>query len=327
MSKPTNSSSIYMANLDYGMDEQFVRGLFEGYGEKVVYVRVIRKTRPEGSSYAYCFVDFGNKETATRVLRQYNNQPIPGMPNKRFRLNHCQGRGDAQSSLRPEFSIFVGDLSPEVDDLMLHDFFAERYKDVKGAKVVLDDQGIPKGFGFVRFFNEDERNKASVEMQGSTGLGSKPLKISVATPKSRAYEHNRQQANYYGNNQYGQQYNPGQWNQQWQQQGGGGDYGNQYYGQGGGEGEWSAMNYEQYYSYQAQGDMSNQMTDQANAGTEQAAEEQTDKDDQLLLEHGQAATDMETLDEEFMKQNSGELYRAMQKSRWHPVDTYLVTMS
>ena len=39
------------------------------------------------------------------------------------------------------------------------------------------------GYGFVRFSDENEMKRALVEMQGASGLGSKPIRVSVATPK------------------------------------------------------------------------------------------------------------------------------------------------
>ena len=44
-----------------------------------------------------------------------------------------------------EYSLFVGDLSPEVSDDMLLDFFRKRYTSVRVAKVVCDDSGYAKG--------------------------------------------------------------------------------------------------------------------------------------------------------------------------------------
>lgn len=40
-----------------------------------------------------------------------------------------------------------------------------------------------RGYGFVRFSNEIEQKKALSEMQGARGLGLKPIRVSVATPK------------------------------------------------------------------------------------------------------------------------------------------------
>lgn len=45
---------------------------------------------------------------------------------------------------RPEFSVFVGDLTSEVDDYQLHQFFLKKYPSCKGAKVVTDPYGNSK---------------------------------------------------------------------------------------------------------------------------------------------------------------------------------------
>ena len=49
----------------------------------------------------------------------------------------------------PEFSVFVGDLSSEVDDYQLHQFFSKKYPSGKGAKVVTDQFGNSR-YGHLR---------------------------------------------------------------------------------------------------------------------------------------------------------------------------------
>ena len=45
---------------------------------------------------------------------------------------------------RPSFSIFVGDLDAVVTDDKLQDFFAKKYKSVKGAKIMYEEGGLSR---------------------------------------------------------------------------------------------------------------------------------------------------------------------------------------
>ena len=49
--------------------------------------------------------------------------------------------------------------------------------------VVLDSSGKSKGFGFVRFSEETDQQRALIEMQHMTGIGRRPIKVGLAAPK------------------------------------------------------------------------------------------------------------------------------------------------
>lgn len=108
------------------------------------------------------------------------------MPNTEqpFRLNWAAfSTGDRRPETGSDLSIFVGDLASDVTDAMLTDTFASRFPSVKGAKVVVDaNSGRSKGYGFVRFGDENERTRAMTEMNG-VYCSSRPMRIGVATPK------------------------------------------------------------------------------------------------------------------------------------------------
>lgn len=109
------------------------------------------------------------------------------MPNTEqpFRLNWAAfSTGDRRpDNTGSDLSIFVGDLATDVTDALLTDTFASRYPSVKGAKVVVDaNSGRSKGYGFVRFGDENERTRAMTEMNGAY-CSSRPMRIGVATPK------------------------------------------------------------------------------------------------------------------------------------------------
>lgn len=46
--------------------------------------------------------------------------------------------------------------------------------------VILDANGFSKGYGFVRFADEDEQKDALIQMNGFKGIGSKALRVSIA---------------------------------------------------------------------------------------------------------------------------------------------------
>uniref|UniRef100_A0A383W2Q4 RRM domain-containing protein n=1 Tax=Tetradesmus obliquus TaxID=3088 RepID=A0A383W2Q4_TETOB len=81
-----------------------------------------------------------------------------------------------------DFSVFVGDLAPDVTDFVLQEAFRVYYPSVRSAKVIVDPAtGRSKGYGFVRFANEAERDK-SLEMQGYQ-LSNRPIRVSLATAR------------------------------------------------------------------------------------------------------------------------------------------------
>lgn len=123
---------------------------------------------------------------AERILQSYNGTQIPGTE-LNFRLNWASfGIGERRPDAGPEHSIFVGDLAPDVTDYLLQETFRSNYPSVRGAKVVTDPStGRSKGYGFVKFANETERNRAMTEMNG-VYCSTRPMRISAATPKKNS---------------------------------------------------------------------------------------------------------------------------------------------
>lgn len=139
------------------------------------------------SNAGYCFVDFASPDAASKALT-LNGQLIPNS-NRPFKLNWASGGGLADRSRDergPEFSIFVGDLGPEVTEFVLVQLFQNKYTSTKSAKIMSDPiSGMSRGYGFVRFANEEDQQKALTEMQG-VYCGNRPMRISTATPKNKS---------------------------------------------------------------------------------------------------------------------------------------------
>ncbi|KAE9462238.1 hypothetical protein C3L33_05847, partial [Rhododendron williamsianum] len=173
--------TLWIGDLQYWVDDGYLHSCFSHTGE-VVSIKIIRNKitgQPEG----YGFVEFVSHAAAEKILQTYNGAQMPGTE-QTFRLNWASfGIGERRPDAGPEHSIFVGDLAPDVTDYLLQETFRTQYPSVRGAKVVTDpNTGRSKGYGFVKFADETERNRAMTEMNG-VYCSTRPMRISAATPK------------------------------------------------------------------------------------------------------------------------------------------------
>ncbi|XP_067003883.1 tRNA selenocysteine 1-associated protein 1 isoform X2 [Anabrus simplex] len=181
-----SAKMISMLNLEPYMTESFIMSAFQRMGEQPQNVKVMRN-KYTGEPAGYCFVHFSTDEAALNAMHKLSGKIIPNTnPPVRFKLNHAGTTG--RPSLDREFSLWVGDLTPEVDDYTLYRTFASRYQSIRTAKVILDNAGYSKGYGFIRFANEDEQKACLTQMNGYKGLGGKPIKISNAVPKIHRFQ-------------------------------------------------------------------------------------------------------------------------------------------
>lgn len=179
-----NTKFVLSFQLEPYMTENFIIAAFHKMGENPQTVRLMRN-KYTGEPAGYCFVNFMSDEQAIDAMHKLNGKPIPGTnPIVRFRLNSASNSNKLPGNER-EFSVWVGDLSSDVDDYNLYRVFSNKYSSIKAAKVILDSSGFSKGYGFVRFGIEEEQKAALYEMNGYIGLGLKPLKICNAVPKPK----------------------------------------------------------------------------------------------------------------------------------------------
>ncbi|KAF9527975.1 hypothetical protein CPB83DRAFT_894696 [Crepidotus variabilis] len=106
-----------------------------------------------------------------------------------------------QHQFQKEYSIFVGDLAPETSNSDLvavfrnpvlglrsdrEPKFIRPFLSCKSAKIMLDPvTGVSRGYGFVRFTDESDQQRALIEMHGLYCL-SRPMRISPATAKFKS---------------------------------------------------------------------------------------------------------------------------------------------
>ena len=122
---------------------------------KVKSVKIIHD-RNSGNPMGYGFLEFENKTKAKEALNSLNGKPLPKTENKAFKLNWAVYNNNKLYSQNPnEFSIYVCELEPSVNDETLTKFFKEKYASVISSKIIVDPSTkISKGYGFVKFSNK-----------------------------------------------------------------------------------------------------------------------------------------------------------------------------
>ncbi|GME92335.1 unnamed protein product [[Candida] boidinii] len=195
------SRTLWMGDIESWWDEEFVSQIWSKLNKKVS-VKVIKPKQgllmhklaaaaasnevPNSSIFnhsGYCFIEFDSNEDATEAL-SLNGTIIQNTNNKLFRLNWASAATlNTQVDQSPEYSLFVGDLSPGTTEAHLLAFFQNYFDTVKTVRVMTDPAtGLSRCFGFVRFGNEDDRKRALLEVNGRW-LGGRPIRVALATPK------------------------------------------------------------------------------------------------------------------------------------------------
>ncbi|NWI65534.1 TSP1L protein, partial [Todus mexicanus] len=184
----------------------------------------------------------------------------------------------------PDYSIFVGELTPEVDDFQLYDYFLKRYPSCIDCKIATDLLGYSRGYAFVRFGEQGDQMRALQDCQNAPGLGGKRIRLSIGISKRLKAEFQRYQS--YNYNDYYQ------------------DYQNYYSSQ---------WNYDPYadYNYSSYAPYDNM---QAEAAV------MPEMNDDLITEDPQLYFDVDEMNRQFME-TSEELYDSLMNCHWQPLDT------
>ncbi|KAK4051316.1 hypothetical protein OIO90_004797 [Microbotryomycetes sp. JL221] len=184
------SASLHLGDLDPWMDEAYIRECCAWLGwDNVVNIKLIRGSSP---SSGYCFLTFPSAAHAAEVLARFNAAPPMMMPRsgRTFKLNWGTGLPGLQPRWDGEYSVFVGDLGREVTEGDLVALFTPIFPSTKSAKVMCDPStGLSRGYGFVRFSDENDMHRA-LALGQNTGSGlslhGRTLRISEASGPNNA---------------------------------------------------------------------------------------------------------------------------------------------
>ena len=157
----STENNLWMGDIKPWMDEPFILRAFNFYNINPLSVKLIHD-RNTNELKNFCFINFETVEEANKCLIMLNGKQIPNTPTNmsiKFKLNWANYFSSFNKS------VYVGNLSPEVDDISLYNLFKERYSSVHHASVITD-KGKSKGYGFILFRGEKDYEKCLTEMNG-----------------------------------------------------------------------------------------------------------------------------------------------------------------
>ncbi|KRX24823.1 tRNA selenocysteine 1-associated protein 1, partial [Trichinella nelsoni] len=178
----TEDRLLWMGDLEPYMDALFIEDAFRQLGQSV---NVRMAVDRNGNAARYCFIEMPDSATARRAMLTINGTDIPNSKTK-FNLSYANN----SNSNIVEYSLFVNNLSSQINDAELYQIFGKKFISCRGAKVYRGPDGRSRCMGFVRFSNETEQQQALVEMNRKLIRGKK-IMLRIAPVKPRARQVNR----------------------------------------------------------------------------------------------------------------------------------------
>ncbi|KAF5185261.1 Polyadenylate-binding protein [Thalictrum thalictroides] len=182
-------TNLYMKNLDQDVTEEMLREKFLEFG--TITDLVVSKD-DNGDSRGFGFVNFDSPDNAKRALQAMNGTQLGS---KVLYVARAQKKAERAQILRRQFeerrreqiqkfkgsNLYVKNLDDEVDADELRELFSQ-CGTITSIKLMHDEKGVSKGFGFVCFSTPEEANKAVSILHGYM-LRRKPLYVAIAQRK------------------------------------------------------------------------------------------------------------------------------------------------
>ncbi|XP_030755845.1 polyadenylate-binding protein 4-like isoform X2 [Sitophilus oryzae] len=166
--------SLYVGDLHPDVTEAMLYEKFSTAGQ-VLSLRICRDSRTK-QSLGYGYVNFNSPHDAERALDTMNFDPLKGKP---IRIMWCQ----RDPSLRKSGigNVFIKNLDKNIDNKAMYDTFSA-FGNILSCKVVMDEDGYSKGYGFVHFESEEIANRAIDKVNGML-LNDKKVYVGKFVPR------------------------------------------------------------------------------------------------------------------------------------------------
>lgn len=184
-----NYTNIYVKNIDLGFSEKEFEDLFAPFGK---ITSIYLEKDQDGKSKGFGFVNFEDHKSAVEAVEALNDKEING---QKIYVGRAQKKRERTEELKKQYeairleklskyqgvNLFIKNLDDQIDSEQLEEEF-KPFGTITSAKVMLDDAGKSKAFGFVCFSTPEEATKAITEMNQRMVNG-KPLYVALAQRK------------------------------------------------------------------------------------------------------------------------------------------------
>ncbi|XP_075703113.1 polyadenylate-binding protein 1-like isoform X1 [Rhinoderma darwinii] len=154
--------NVFIKNLDESIDNKALYDTFSAFGN-ILSCKVVCD---ENGSRGYGFVHFETQEAANRAIQTMNGMLLN---DRKVFVGHFKSRREREleygTKVMEFTNVYIKNFGDDMDDVRLKEIFSA-FGNTLSVKVMMDDGGRSRGFGFVNFGNHEEAQKAVVEMNG-----------------------------------------------------------------------------------------------------------------------------------------------------------------
>lgn len=175
--RKSGQGNIFIKNLDKQIDNKAMYDTFSAFGN-ILSCKIA--TDETGNSRGYGFVHFETQEAADQAIEKVNGMLLAG---KKVFVGPFVPRKErhSNSSDKKFTNVFVKNFGDELDEENFHTMFSE-FGEITSSRVMSDDSGKGKGFGFV-CFKEPESAEAAVNALNNKEINGKTLYVGRAQKK------------------------------------------------------------------------------------------------------------------------------------------------
>lgn len=171
---------LYVGNLSPRVTEYMLTEIFAVAGP-VQHVKIIPDRNYQHGGLNYGFVEYMDMRAAETALQTLNGRKIF---DTEIRVNWAYQGQQNKEDTSGHYHVFVGDLSPEVNDEVLGKAFSA-FGTLSDARVMWDmNSGKSRGYGFLAFRDKTDAEQAIATMNGEW-LGSRAIRVNWANQKTQ----------------------------------------------------------------------------------------------------------------------------------------------